>query len=324
MGVAGAVQGEGAVDHRPEQARGDPGPDPGLDRGRQPRLLVGGPGPQGRAGDHGALLHQPEDGQGHLAAAKGGDEDDASAGPKGVQLTSEIVPAHHVEDHVGAALVLDPGAEVLGGGVDGDVGAQFQGPGRLGRAPGRGDDPGPGGPGHLDGGDADPRGGAVDEQGLARLQGSVLEDVGPDREDGLGKAGGLGQGQSVGDGKRVPGVDDGVLGVAAAAQQGADPVAGPPASCAPDHLPGDLQAQGVRRAGGRGIAAHALQEVGPVDPGRRDADQDLALAGFRAGKAGRLQGLGAAASALHGDGRHHRLVHATFPPACAPAARGAR
>ena len=100
-----------------------------------------------------------------------------------------------------------------------------------------------------------------------------LEDIGEDGADGLGQGGGLDQVEAGGDGQGVAGVDDGVVGIAAAAQQGADPVAEPPARDAVADLidlAGDLQARGCPDAPGGGrIAAEALQQVGPVDPGGR-------------------------------------------------------
>jgi hypothetical protein len=44
-----------------------------------------------------------------------------------------------------------------------------------------------------------------------------------------------------------------------------------------DHLAGDLEAGNIRRARRRRIEALALHDVGPVDAGGRDLDQDFAL-----------------------------------------------
>jgi hypothetical protein len=107
----------------------------------------------------------------------------------------------------------------------------------------------------------------------------MLEHIRVHGENRLGQGGGVNHVEAVGDGQGVAGVDHGVLGVAAAAQQGADLVADLPASGAPfsDHdLAGDLQAQGHRRAGRRRVITQALQQVRAVHAGGGDLDQDLA------------------------------------------------
>ena len=104
--------------------------------------------------------------------------------------------------------------------------------------------------GHLDGGGADARGSAVDEQGLAGLEATALEDVGPDGEEGLGQRGGLGQVEAARDGEALHGGGDAVLGVAAARHEGGDRVA---------DFPG-------RRGGGR-----ASPEPRPLPAPRRSA-----------------------------------------------------
>ena len=109
----------------------------------------------------------------------------------------------------------------------------------------------------------------MDHQGLARLQRAVLEDVGVDGEDGLGERGGLDQAELARDGQGVAGVAAGELGIAAAAQEGADLVARLPAAGGLDHLAGNLQAEGGRRARRRRVEAQALDDVRAVDARRR-------------------------------------------------------
>ncbi len=120
----------------------------------------------------------------------------------------------------------------------------------------------------------------------------MFEHIGEHREHGLGQGGGVGEVEAFGDGQGVAGVDHGVLGVAAAAQQGADLVAGLPASRSGHDLAGDLQAQGDRRAGRRRVEPQALQQVRTVDAGGTHADQDLARARLGAGHGFRTQRIG--------------------------------
>ena len=111
----------------------------------------------------------------------------------------QVRPADHIQHHVDPAGLLGDGTEVLSGDVDGDVGAQILGGLGLVGAPAGGDHLGAGGLGHLDGGDPDAGGRTVDHQGLAGLQGAVLEDVDEDGEHRFGQARGLGEVQPLGD-----------------------------------------------------------------------------------------------------------------------------
>ncbi|MNI36886.1 hypothetical protein D3C73_909530 [compost metagenome] len=147
----------------------------------------------------------------------------------------------------------------------------------------------------------------MDQQGLARLQAAALEDVGEDGEGGLGQGGGLDEVEAVGNRQGVAGVDQGVFRVAAAAQQGADPVAdGPAADAFADRLDlaGDLQPQHVRSARRRRITALALDDIGTIHPGGAHADADLAGAGRGQGAQRRAQGLGRSLAAVDLDHPH--------------------
>jgi hypothetical protein len=165
---------------------------------------------------------------------------------------------------------------------------------------------------HLDRRDADAGGGAVHHQGLAGLQGPVLEDIGVDREHRLRQAGGLDEVEVAGDRQGVAGVADRELGVAAAAQQGADAVALAPAPGGHGDGPGHLQAHRRGRAGRRRVEAQALDDVGPVDAGGPDLDQDLALARRRRGDARGAQRRGRALAPLDLDGGHPGVDHGAF------------
>ncbi len=238
--------------------------------------------------------------------------DQPAAGLEDLQVLREIGASDHVQHDVDAAVGLRHGLEVLGGDVDGEVGADLAGLlGLVGAAAGA-DHSGAGGLGHLNRRDADPGGGAVHHQGLARLQRPVFEHIGVDGEHGLRQARGLHEAETRGDGQGVASVADGVFGVPAAAQQGADPVAHLPAPGGLRHLAGDLQAQGRGRPRWRRIVAKTLQEVRTVHPGGFDSDQDLARPWRRPLDLGRLQGLGGSVAAFDGDGGHH-LAHTGLP-----------
>ena len=140
----------------------------------------------------------------------------------------------------------------------------------------------------------------------------MFEDVGEHREDGLGQARGLDEIQPGRDRQGVARVADGVFGIAAAAQQRADPVAGLPPPGADHDLASHLEPEGLGRTGRRRIEAHALDDVRAVHPGGLHPDQDLALRRLRPGDPDGLQRLGGALPALHGDGGHH-LGHGEAP-----------
>ena len=84
----------------------------------------------------------------------------------------------------------------------------------------------------------------------------------------------------VGNGQRVALMDGDIFGIAAAGHQRHHRIANlePRRAAAERHdMAGDFQARKVGGALGRRIAALALQHVGPIDAGRCDRDQDLAL-----------------------------------------------
>ena len=102
-------------------------------------------------------------------------------------------------------------------------------------------------------------------------------------------------------------IDHGQLCIAAAAQQGADPVADRPACDALSDgldLAGDFKPQNVRRAGGRGVGAGALQQVRPVHTRRPHPDQHLTRPRDGIGPFGDLQGPGRSGTAFDFDHAH--------------------
>ena len=61
---------------------------------------------------------------------------------------------------------------------------------------------------------------------------------------------------------------------------------------AADDLAGHLEARQIGRARRHRVMTHALQHIGPVDPARRHANQQLARAGNRLGTLRHAQHLG--------------------------------
>ena len=145
------------------------------------------------------------------------------------------------------------------------------------------------------------------QHGFAGLQPARLEHIGPDGEDGFGQGGGLGEVEPIWNRQHVTGVDHGVFRIAAAAQQGADPVAQAPARDAVAQrvdLARDFKPQNAGRTGWRRIAALALEQIGTVHAGRAHADADLAGTGLWRRMLGQVQRLGGSAAALDLDRLH--------------------
>ena len=117
------------------------------------------------------------------------------------------------------------------------------------------------------------------EEGFAFLEAAALEHVVPNGEEGLGQRGSFRIGEASRHGQDVTGGNTHIFGIAAAGRKRADLVADAPARFAVAEgrdFARDLEARQVGRAGGRGIDAPALQDVGPVDAGGMDAHDDLA------------------------------------------------
>ena len=129
----------------------------------------------------------------------------------------------------------------------------------------------------------------------------------------LGEAPGLIPGDAIGDGHGRALRDDDQLGLGPSSGDGHDPVTGGEALGArsqADHLAGQLHAGDVGRVPGRGgIEAHALHEVGGIDSGSPDRDQDLPGAGFGVGVPEPLEGV-----PDDGDGVHEPRVDGTSSP----------
>ena len=155
----------------------------------------------------------------------------------------------------------------------------------------------------------------MDEEGLALPEPSALEDVGPDREEGLGDAGGLDHREALGHRQALPLRRGAVLGIAAAGDERADAVAALPALhviADRDDRAGDLEPRYVRRAGRRLIHAPPLQHVGPVHPGGRDLDEHLVRPDLRHVALRRLEDAGLARRGDLDGGHLVRELHRRF------------
>ena len=118
---------------------------------------------------------------------------------------------------------------------------------------------------------ADAAGAAVDQHGLALGREAALEQVGPDGEQRFRQRRRLGQVEPVRDRQAGARGRDAIFGIAAAGDQRADRFANEllGALACFDDLAGDFEAEDVRRARRRRVEAAALEDVGPVDAGRR-------------------------------------------------------
>ena len=119
----------------------------------------------------------------------------------------------------------------------------------------------------------------MDQEALARLEPTAIEHVGPHREERLGECGrpygvvALGKGQALRHRRAA------IFGVAPAGHQRTDGIADLPACDAiaeGDDLAGDLQARNIGGPRRRSIAPLPLQDVRPIDAGRRHLHQYLA------------------------------------------------
>jgi hypothetical protein len=143
-----------------------------------------------------------------------------------------------------------------------------------------------------------------------------LPKIGEDGADGLGQGRSLHHVEAVRDGQGVAGVDDRVVGIAAAAEQGADAISGRPAGDAVAdlvHLAGDFETQDVRCARRRRVSPETLEEIGPVDAGGAHPNPNLAGTGHGIGPFGERQRLRGPRSAGDFDNPHRLPVLAIVP-----------
>ena len=177
-------------------------------------------------------------------------------------------------DALAAVGLADRGAEVLGAGVDGGVGAEPRDQGALLLAGGEADHLRAGPLGDLHGERAGAAGGGLDDDRLARLDPGAALDQRHRGQALQQHRRGLVVVDLVGDRDQQRLGDDDLLGVAAAAEQRRD--AAPVGGAAADLGAGDQR----QRLLGEVVVAGRVG-VGEVDAAAGHLDQDLALAGGR-------------------------------------------
>src|SRR5450830_364384 len=119
---------------------------------------------------------------------------------------------------------------------------------------------------------------------LALLELATLEEVDPDGHEGFRECRRLDQAQTLGQLQRRALVGHGVLGIAAARDQGADLVADGKAAggaAKGDDLPRDFQPRDIGSTGRRVVQALALQNVRAIHTGGQDTHQHFTGTGFR-------------------------------------------
>ena len=220
------------------------------------------------------------------------------------EILLEVIPAHHVEDDIDSCRTDDASrffSEIVRAVVDHVVGADRLRERSLvtiaygrnhGRAPRLGD---------LDRRVTDAAAAAMDQDGLARTQAAALDDIGPDREEIFRNCGGMLEIEFIRRRQAVRGRNDAVPGITAARCQCAHRVADLPfcdRGAERRNVAGDLQPQDRRCARRRRVASLALDNVGPVDAGVADGDQDVVITGNRNRTFGDGEGFRAAAGAV--------------------------
>jgi hypothetical protein len=155
----------------------------------------------------------------------------------------------------------------------------------------------------------------MDQKSLSRAQPAAVEDIGPDGEEGLGQGPGLDHIHPLGDRQALRRRGSAEFGIAAAGNQSGHRVAHPPARypLAKRRDPAsDLQPRDVGSPRRRLVATLALHHIGPIDAGRGDLDQQLALSRPGDGPLGRPQDLGSPETGdLDGD---HAVGHGFLYP----------
>ena len=135
----------------------------------------------------------------------------------------------------------------------------------------------------------------MDEQPFAGLHLSAADDVRPDGGQHLGEGGRLGEVEVIGHGKQLTCGNGHGFGIAAAGEQSRHPVADGPAGdlgAEPLDGAGDLESGNLGGPGWGIVESASLQQVGPIDAGGMDADEDLIGGDVGSRFVGDLQDLG--------------------------------
>ena len=213
-------------------------------------------------------------------------------------------------DAAAAGAIADGGDEIGVAIVDRELGAEPLAGRALLRRPGRREHTRAERPRQLNRRRPDAARAAVDEHRLPGRQTAALEDVAPDREEGLGKRRGADEGHARRDRQTLRRGRHAELGISAAGDERADAVADVPVGhVGADRVDraGDLEPGNVRRAGRRRVLPAPLHHVGPIDAGRGHPDQHLARARRRPRTFDRNEHLGSAGLA-NLDGNHGRFI----------------
>ncbi len=123
----------------------------------------------------------------------------------------------------------------------------------------------------------------MDKECFALFQPGLVEHIMPDGKEGFGKGCCFCHGKTGRDRQALRGGDSGILGIAAASDQGTDAITDFPLrdiGGGGDNFARKLQPEDFRRAGGRRIHPGHLHQIGPVDASGMNADQNLALCDF--------------------------------------------
>ncbi len=206
--------------------------------------------------------------------------------------------------------VLDCGDEILVAVIDRQSGAQLTAPVQLGSRSRRARDASAKRAAELDREGADTACAAVHEQCLSGGEAGSSGQVRVDGAGGFGQGGSFYHADAIGQRHDLPGGHRDPLRVTAAGQQCAHLITDPPA--------GDVAADGryparalhprvQRRARRRRVQALSLEQVGPVQPGSRDVDDDLSGGRSRIGDFGDPEYL-RAARCRYRDSSHARIV----------------
>ncbi len=284
----------GAVHHRRDPARIKQRPDLRAQGLRNPRLGQIALRAQGRSGHGQPSGHQRRKVHFDLRALQKGDLHQAAIRGQRLEISGDVIPAHHVENEVGAAFRLQHIHEIHVAVVDRRLGAKVHAGGTFLVRARRGKDPRAKGMGKLDRRGPDPRGAAMHQEPLARLQRAALKHVGPDGVERLGQARRLTQPHALGHGQAMGRRCGHIFGISPTGQQCADLIAQVDATDAlsqRNHFAGSLKPRQITGRGGRCIHPGPLQGIGTVHAGKGHLHHHLPMGrqGHRAG--GRLQDL---------------------------------
>ena len=279
VGLVGALQRERGLHRNAEPTRHQVRQDMGLDGGRHRRLFEDGPRPERRARDPRPPLHQAHEIDLGARAAPHADHRHPPADGQGTHDTAQARPAHELQHGVERA-------ERQGLGRIHGMGRP-EGRHRLAqcRRTHRRHRRGAGHGGQLHTGRPHPAGGRRDEHPVTHGQAALGEQRIVGGGERLRKPARLRPGEPLGNSHRTALVDQGQLGLGAAAHHPHDTIAdGETRRPCPDghHLARHLETGDVgRHPGRRRVEAEALEQIGRIDPRGAHVHHDLGITGHR-------------------------------------------